>query len=352
MKLCRSGLAAVMLAISPAVSAGAQISPPVYDLDCDGAEAYSRRSRGIAVIVVHAGDIVCARYADGIDPEQGWEIASGVKSFTAIMAAAAVQDGLLSLDERAADTLTEWQDDPERAAITVSHLLSQSSGLALPRESSRLPGYEAAIRTRAQRRPGEAFIYGPRHFQAFGELLRRKLEAAGLDATPAHYLGRRVLVPMGIEVTNWAMVDGMPVLSEGASISPLDWARFGYFVLHDGDEGGTGLVDAAAMAALFEPSAPNPAYGLGWWLPHPRHAGFRGSRQIGHLLDTLGADADFPEIHVAAGAGAQRLYLFPDLDLVVVRMTRGVTEDPATRSRSWSDRRFIEHLLVRQERAR
>ncbi|WP_417496476.1 serine hydrolase domain-containing protein [Maricaulis sp.] len=349
MKAWVSGLTAMLvLSVAGPASAAAQTTPPVYALDCDRAEAYSRQARGVAVIIVHAGDIVCERYADGIEPDEVWEIASGVKSFTGVMAAAAVQDGLLSLDERAADTLTEWQDDPERAAITVRHLLSQSSGLALPRESSRLPGYRAAIQTRARTRPGEVFAYGPRHFQAFGELLRRKLEAAGLDATPAHYLGRRVLAPLGIDVRNWAAVDGMPVLSEGASISPLDWARFGHFVLHDGDADGTGLVDSAAMAALFEPSAANPAYGLGWWLPHPRHAGSRGARGARGFLDTLGAGADFPELHVAAGAGGQRLYLFPELDLVVVRMTRGVDQDPATRSRVWSDRRFIEHLLVPQ----
>ena len=342
------GLAAFALANAGMGGAAAQ-AQPVYDLDCDRAEAYSRQSRGIAVIVVLQGDIVCERYGRGIEADQSWEIASGVKSFTAVMAAAAVQDGLLSLDERAAGTLTEWQADPERSAITVRQLLNQSSGLALPRDSSRLPGYEAAIGMRAQNPAGEVFVYGPQHFQAFGELLRRKLEAAGLDATPAHYLGRRVLTPVGIQLGNWATIDGMPVLSEGASISPLDWARFGYFVLHDGDEDGTAMLDPVALSALFEPSSANPAYGLGWWLPHPRHAGFRGSRQIGHLLDTLGAGEDFPELYVAAGAGAQRLYLFPELDLVVVRMTRGVTEDPATRNRNWSDRRFIEYLLPQQE---
>ncbi|WP_176780210.1 serine hydrolase domain-containing protein [Maricaulis salignorans] len=344
-----SGLAMTMvLAMAGPASAGAQAIAPVYALACDGADAYSRQARGIAVIVVHAGDIVCERYADGIEPDEVWEIASGVKSFAGVMAAAAVQDGLLSLDERAADTLTEWQDDPARAAITIRQLLNQSSGLALPRESSRLPGYQAAIRTRARTRPGEAFAYGPRHFQAFGELLRRKLAAAGLDATPAHYLGRRVLAPLGIDVRNWASLDGMPVLSEGASISPRDWARFGHFVLHDSDAGVRARVDPATLAALFEPSGANPAYGLGWWLPHPRHAGYRGSRGVGRFLDTLEAGEDFPELHVAAGAGGQRLYLFPELDLVVVRMTRGVDQDPATRSRAWSDRRFIEHLLVPQ----
>jgi CubicO group peptidase (beta-lactamase class C family) len=37
------------------------------------------------------------------------ELASGTKSFSGILAAAMVQDGLLSLDESCADTLTEWR---------------------------------------------------------------------------------------------------------------------------------------------------------------------------------------------------------------------------------------------------
>src|SRR3546814_11553156 len=55
---------------------------------------------------------------------------SGTKSLVGLMAAAAVQDGLLTLDERAADTLTEWRDDPQRAAITIRQLLTMTGGQA------------------------------------------------------------------------------------------------------------------------------------------------------------------------------------------------------------------------------
>src|SRR3546814_19173394 len=46
------------------------------------------------------------------------------------MAAAAVQDGLLTLDERASDTLTEWREDPQWAAITIRQLLTMTGGQA------------------------------------------------------------------------------------------------------------------------------------------------------------------------------------------------------------------------------
>ena len=40
-----------------------------------------------------------------------------------------VQDGLLSLDEACADTLTEWRDDPLKRVATIRSLLSLSSGV-------------------------------------------------------------------------------------------------------------------------------------------------------------------------------------------------------------------------------
>lgn len=320
-----------------------------YSIDCDAADRVSRRARGVAVIVVHRGDVLCERYAAGVEASESWELASGVKSFTGVMAAAAVQDGLLTLDEFVADTITEWRDDPRRSQITIRHLLNQSSGLDNSPQARLLPSYSDAIAQRLVDDPGTRFRYGPHHFAVFGEVMRRKLEAANLDSTPLHYLSRRVLRPLGIDVDRWGMIDGMPTLSENGAITPMNWARFGFFVQQGGRIDGVAMVDGPSLEAMFVPSEANAIYGLSWWLPHPDNATDRLSRRLGRMLDTVRAPPDFPTLVMAAGAGNQRLYILPELELVVVRMTRGVRQDPQSRRADWSDRRFLEQLLMPAE---
>jgi CubicO group peptidase (beta-lactamase class C family) len=317
-----------------------------YSIDCEAAASASRRARGIAVVVVHRGDVLCEAYAPGVEASDSWELASGVKSFTGVIAAAAVQDGLLTLDELVVDTITEWGDDPRRSQITIRHLLNQSSGLGNNAGGRLLPSYADAISQRAVDDPGSRFRYGPQHFAVFGEVIRRKLAAAGLDETPLHYLSRRVLLPLNIYVERWGSIDGMPTLSENGSITPMNWARFGFFVQQGGRIDGMAMVDGPTLEAMFEPSDANSIYGLSWWLPHPDNASDRLSRRMGRMLDTVHAAPDFPSVAIAAGAGGQRLYILPELELVVVRMTRGVRQDPQSRRADWSDRRFLERLLV------
>jgi len=334
-------LALGLVAIS--FTRGASADAP--ELDCAAARSVSEDARGIAVLVVHRGDLVCEALADGIDPADSWELASGVKSFTAVMAAAAVQDGLLTLDEPVADTLTEWRGDAQRERVTIRHLLGQTSGLDINRRARWIHGYADAIETRIDHEPGTRFEYGAEHFQVFGEVLRRKLAAAGLDETPAHYFQRRVLGPIGARVVRWGAVDGMPVLSENAATDPLSWARFGHLVLEGGRWGDTQLLDGDTLTELVTPGPVNPVYGLGWWLPHPDNAAHLPRRARTARLDTMAAGPDFPDLWMAAGAGGQRLYILPELDLVVVRMTRGVQQDPRSRETRFSDRDFLEALL-------
>jgi CubicO group peptidase (beta-lactamase class C family) len=72
------------------------------------------------------GRIVHEQYRQPGDEAERWRLASGTKFFSGVAAAAAVQDGLLSLDERVSDTLTEWGSDGRRD-ITMRQLLSLSS---------------------------------------------------------------------------------------------------------------------------------------------------------------------------------------------------------------------------------
>ncbi len=337
---------AVKTCLAVMVLWGAGIAPlsaqSRHEIDCEAGGRFHAGARGVAFLVVHRGALVCERYDRGVEADEAWWLASGTKSFTPIIIALAVQDGLLELDQPAADMLTEWQEDPERSAITIRQLLNQSSGLAVNPRNRRLPSYQRAVETRQEFPPGERFVYGSVHFEALGEVVRRRLAAAELDPTPADYLLRRFLRPLGIGVGAWRSVDGNPAMSEGTQIAPLDWARFGHAVLEGGRFGDVQLGDPDVLAAMWEPSPANAHYGLGWWLINAP-AGATEARQ-GPQIAVL--DADFPFVAMAAGAGGQRLYIVPELNLVVVRMTRGVVDDPRTHTEDWSDRRFLQALII------
>jgi hypothetical protein len=86
------------------------------------------------------------------------------------------------------------------------------------------------------------------------------------------------------------------------------------------------LVDPAALAACFEGSRANPAYGLGWWLNRPMPAEQR--RAIPQLVlatDVRPEEPAFPaDLVLAAGAGQQRLFVSRTEGLVVVRQAAAI----------------------------
>lgn len=305
-------------------------------LNYAAAAAYSSQRRGVSLVVLRAGATVFEDYPNEGGPERGWELASGTKSFTGVMAAAAIQDRLISSwDEPCADTLTEWRND-ERRRITLRHLLSLTSGIE-GGPIARPPAYADAIAQSAAAAPGERFAYGPTPFQIFGEIMRRKL-----DGDPLAYLQRRVFDPLNITPTRWRRGnDGNPHMPSGAGLTARDWARFGHFVLRDGE----GRLDRNALAACFEPSRANPGYGLSWWL-------LRDGLVAPGRTQTVDVDPSlsrrFGPISMAAGAGNQRLYLIRDLDLVVVRQASGILRALRQRDRgaaAWSDGAFLRSLL-------
>jgi CubicO group peptidase (beta-lactamase class C family) len=284
---------------------------------------------------MRAGEIVHEDYPNEGAPERGWELASGTKSFTGVMAAAAVRDRVLSWDEPASDTLEAWRND-ERRRISIRHLLSLTSGIG-GGPIARPPTYADAIAQQATAPPGERFAYGPTPFQIFGEIMRRK---TGGD--PLAYLQRRVFDPLDITPTHWRRGDdGNPHMPSGAGLTARDWARFGWFVMR----GGEGRLDAQALAQCFEPSAANPGYGLSWWLL--RDGLVPPGRGAGVEVDASLAER-FGEISMAAGAGNQRLYLIAGPQLVVVRQATGILQALMGRAQGprWSDAEFLRALLA------
>lgn len=320
------------LAASAAASVAAPAAAQVFSFDA--AARYSAERRGVSMLAMQRGEVIFEEYPNEGGATLGWELASGTKSFTGVMAAAAVQDNLLTWDEPAAETLTEWRSD-ERRRITMRHLLSLTSGIG-GGPIARPPTYATAIAQRAEAAPGDRFAYGPTPFQIFGEIMRRKT-----DGDPLDYLVRRILAPLNIEPARWRRgADGMPHMPSGAALTARDWARFGWFVLR----GGEGRVDAEALAQCFVGSRANPGYGLSFWLL--REGLVPPGRNAGIEVDTAMSER-FGGISMAAGAGNQRLYIVPALDLVIVRQATGILQSLMRRDRGpqWSDAEFLRLAL-------
>jgi len=240
------------------------VSPAPSRTSLESAADYSEQFSGRAMLVLHEGKVVFERYANGWNADRPHPLASGTKSFTGVVAMAALNDGLItSLDERVSDTLTEWKSDRRKRDITVRQLLDLSSGLepgdpSLGRAGAGIrdlgPSNDIATRLRERRgeempedrfaaaigipatdRAGASFRYGPSHFYAFGAFLERKLQASDMPhKTFFDYMRERVLMPAGIGhigLDRFAPDKaGKPNLPGGGHLTAQEWALFGEFV--------------------------------------------------------------------------------------------------------------------------
>lgn len=297
---------------------------------------YSNEHKGQALQIYLDGKLVFEDYANGFRRGQPHKLASGTKSFSCAIATAAQQDGLLKLDERVSDTITEWKSDPQKAQITVRQLLSLSAGLNPGKDE--IDGSSnknlAAIAQPLQAAPGTKFIYGPASYGVFSELMTRKLKG-----DPIAYLQRRVLEPIGLKVANWNRdASGNASLFGGLWLEAGEWAKYGLLISQGGVWNGKAVLPRDVLTQCFAPSAANPAYGLTFWLspnvPAEVDAGRIAAQDSRGRTLSFAAPADFK---MAAGAGKQRLYIIPSAKLVVVRYGDGGP---------WNDAEFLKLLLL------
>ena len=303
---------------------------------------YSHSQHGTSVLVMVRGEILFEDYAPGWTAEKPHLLASGAKSFCGVTAACAVHDGLLTLDERVAETLVEWKDDPRKSRITIRQLLSLSSGID-GGDNGSVPSYKRSVSmAESSAEPGAKFSYGPIPFQCFGELMRRKLEP--MQESVEAYLHRRVLDPIGMKVGFWRKdADGNINLPAGIFLTPREWAKFGELVRLEGKWKETEIVPAPLLAECFKPSTANPAYGMTWWLlgdgDESSTEAANGRNVEPKLRRVLEERRKLkfkpPADTVAAmGKGKNRCYVIPSLEMVIIRM--GDSE-----GREFSDNEFL-----------
>ena len=326
-----------------AVQTPASVASPVTPENFKLAAAYAAAHGSFAVLVMHDGKIQFEEYQNGKVATDALELASGTKSFWGIAAVAAEEDGLLKLDEKVSETITEWKSDPKREPITIRQLLTLTSGIQ-GGEIARPPLYDDALNAPLTTEPGVAFHYGPAPFQIFGELMKRKLKDSGQNGVD--YLKARILEPIGLDVGVWrSSKDGNPLMPQGAKLTAREWAKFGQLIINGGTWDGKQIVSKSAIDQCFSGTKANPHYGLTFWL---KGLDPEEDKDLIPATDSAKPIDRLPDDFVmAAGLGKQRLYIIPSLKLVVVRQGKIL-------GGTFKDAQFLSLLLTgkaREEKA-
>ncbi|WP_169949116.1 serine hydrolase [Microbispora sp. H11081] len=220
-------LAVLPLVVSPPASAA--VARTVAEPSAAAIDAYladsleSTALPGMSVVVTHNGRIVhAAGYGHDsagrpITAETPMRVASVSKSFTAMAVMTLVDDGRITLDEPVARRLPEFRmADPRARAITVRHLLNQTSGISdgtvdlrAAESATTLSGYVAALGTGTLAAdPGTRWAYCNVNY----EVAARLVEVAG-GMSFGEYLKRRVFGPLGM--TGSAVGDRVVTPSRG-----------------------------------------------------------------------------------------------------------------------------------------
>lgn len=255
---------------------------------------YMDRNNVVGLLVIRDGCVVLERYGLGLTPSDRWSTMSTVKSMTAMLVGAALQDGAIaSLDDRVSKYF-DMLNGSCYEHVSVRHLLTMSSGVQwdeiYPDPDSHVNRYSRSL---ANKVPGGVLklMRGLARAHEAGKVwnyntgdtyLLGALVSAATGQTLASYMSEKIWKPCGMEFDAFYTLEsdeGQEIGGSRAGMALRDIARFALFVLNDGVVGDQrilphGWVDLAQQRA-FALSGPMPGgrkalrvsgYGFSWWL--------------------------------------------------------------------------------------
>jgi len=272
-------------------------------------------------MVIQGGKVVGEWYWDGWDRDTRQDVFSATKSFTSTLVGIAQDRGLLGIDDRASDTITQWQGT-DSEDVTVRNLLSNDSG----REWALTTDYVgmatlAADKTRFAVELGQD--HEPGTWWEYNNSAIQTLEAVLEQATDMEVgdFAREVLFePLGMGAEYTLDDAGNATTFGGMQASCDDLARLGYLFLRNGRWAGEQIVSRTWVEEATVPSTElNSAYGYLWWL-----------NRDGHWVEPTGSSrsegdgkwhpGDPQEVFMALGFQGQIAFVDPTRDLVYARI--------------------------------
>jgi CubicO group peptidase (beta-lactamase class C family) len=248
-----------------------------------GIDEYMATQQTAGLVIVQDGKVRFERYGLGFDAAGRWTSFSVAKSFTSTLVGAAIQDGYIqSLEDKVSRYIPGLRgsayDD-----VSVRQLLTMSSGVrwnedyedpnadvAQFNNAKPEPGMDATVsymrKLPRAHPPGEVWHYNTGETNLIGVLV-----SSATGKPLSRYLEEKIWHPAGMQAdATWLLgKTGHEIAGCCLQASTRDFARFGLFVLANGQAGGRQIVPADWFAAATQKQKdigePGRGYGFQWW---------------------------------------------------------------------------------------
>lgn len=303
----------------------------------DGVAAFVADSRNVplkSVIVLQHGKKVAEEYMNGWNPEDAHEMWSASKTFTAFAVGFAVDEGLLSLDDRLTDifpeeanavldTLSNEEYAAHLRSCTIRDLMVMGCGHAedptgpvltglipeggdLPQMTKSLENTDCNIVREFLKFP---FTYAPSTFNCYNSLGTYVLSAAVTRTSGElmnDYLYPRLWKKLGVEKPKWDVLCGYNAGGWGLHLTTEVMARTGQMMLDGGRYAGEQVLP---KGFIEEASTPFFNWGIPSWSSPWEGRHYANGYGFQMWMNT---DAFY-----ASGHMGQFIYVFPEYDAVV-----------------------------------
>jgi CubicO group peptidase (beta-lactamase class C family) len=234
-------------------------------------------------LILHKGKVRYERYGIGHSPEKRWTSFSVAKSLTSSLVGIALKEGYIkSLDDKVSDYISGLKGSAYDA-VTITQLLTMTSGVQWNEDyadphsdvakfnnhkaQDGLPTIVSYMRNLPRAFPaGEQWQYSTGETNLIGILVG---QATG--QTLSQYLTDKIWQPFGMEnEASWLLSpDGLEISGCCIQASLRDFARYGLYILEDGNINGTATLPDGwleqATSKQTNIGREGRGYGYQWW---------------------------------------------------------------------------------------
>ncbi len=272
-----------------------------------------------ALLVVYDGKLVAEKYADGFNRQTrmlGWSM---TKSVTSALLGIVADRYKLDINGRA--PIPEWSDPSDkRYAITLRHLLQQTSGLSFSEVYTRSSEVTKMLFKRGDaaafvasrplsRRPGTVFNYSSGNTNLIARIIRQTIP----DGEYYDFAAKNLFAPTGMfSAIHEPDASGTFVGSSYMYATARDWARFGLLYYNEGLFNGKRILPEGWVKQSVNPGLATSLnqYGYQFWL---------NSVPVNKNAQSKFPAAP-PDMFFAEGFEGQRIFIIPSRKLVIVRL--------------------------------